>query len=526
MSHPIQTISLAIAPTVAQARQIILRAQSGARLLFILPEQADNFAHLARLRLLRQGADARGVEIALVTADADIRYFARLARIPTHTTEEKARQHWRWPKPEAPLPSPHKMRPTVIAPPPDAGIAMRPPTILTRPQGTVLLGEARVRPRRAWLAGLSVIIFMGLMVLALWGFTLYLLPQATVTLIPARQQLVSAVDLTAQVGLDEADYPHKMVPARVVQARVEGVGTTPTTGHDKAPVGKATGVVTFINRTSREVPVPEGVILRTTFGKSVRFRTLSEAVVPPGIGQRTEVEIEAVEPGLSGNVPALTINEIEGSLNIRLRVSNPYATRGGTVETVAIVIQADKDRLLNELSAQLQRQAYAKLAENLRQGETIPPETVNTYLLASTYDRFAGEPADVLGLQLQLLARGLAVDIASARELAERSLRETAPSDKFLLEETIRTGQPQFTLFQEDAVKFSLTASGEVLQPITAGDVRAILVGAPADQAAALLDEAFSLAQPPQITLTPSWLTHFPRLASRITVRVYKAAVK
>ena len=522
MSHPIQTISLAVAPTVAYARQVVQRAQTGARLLFILPDSADNFAHQARLRLLRKDADAQGIELGLVTEDADIRYFAHLARIPVYATEEAARKHWRWPKPEAPLPPPHKMRPAVVAPPPDAGINLRPPTLVTRPQGTVLLGEPRARVRRPWWHGLVAALFIGVVALAMWTLTLYLLPQATVILVPARQQIVSSVDLTAQLGIDDADYPRKLVPARVVQARVEGSGTTPTTGHDQAPVGKAKGVVTFINRTPREITVPEGTVVRTTFGKSVRFRTLYEVKTPPGTGQRVEVEIEAVEPGLKGNVPALTINEIEGSLNISLRVSNPRATSGGTVETVAMVVQADKDRLLNELLAKLQRQAYTKLAENLRQGETIPPETVQTYVLATTYDRFAGEPADELGLQLQLLARGMAVDVDAARDLAKRSLRETAPKDKFLLEETLRTGEPNFTLFEEDAVKFTLTASGEVLQPISASDVRAVLTGAPVDQAEALLMENFELAQPPKIKLTPAWLKHLPRLPSRIQVRVYK----
>ncbi len=522
-AHPdIQTISLSAPATVAQARREILRAGPGARLLFILPADAANFAYLPRLKALRQEADAADVQIGLVMRDGDIRYFARQARIPVYKSEDAARKRWRWPKPEAPLPPPHKLRPAIISPPPDAAMASKPPAIITKSDGAVLWGEARARADRSWLRGLSYILFIGLIALMIFGATLYLLPQATVSLTPARTKIVSSIDVTARTGIDEPDYLNKLTPARVVQARVEGFGTTPTTGQEDAPVGKATGVVTLINRASREITVPEGTILRTTFGENVRFRTLHEVKVPPGIGQKAQAKIEAVEPGLEGNVPALTINEVEGSLNISLRVSNPFRTEGGTVESVATVTQADKDRLLNELLAQLQQQAYAKLAENLRQGETIPPETVQTYVLATTYDHFAGEPADELGLQLQLLARGLAVDMDSARGLAERSLRETAPADKFLLEESIRTGQPHFTLFGDEFVNFTLTASGEALEPISAGDVRAVLTGAPADQAAQLLEENFDLAKPPEIKLIPPWMDRLPSLPFRIIVRVYK----
>ena len=121
-----------------------------------------------------------------------------------------------------------------------------------------------------------------------------------------------------------------------------------------------------------------------------------------GVGQQVRVLVEAVDPGIQGNVPALTINEIEGPLNITLRVSNPSPASGGTVEVVPVVTQADKDRVLGQLQVELQQQAYAQLAESLQQGELVPAETVRTFTLAETYDRFNGEPADVLGLQLQL----------------------------------------------------------------------------------------------------------------------------
>jgi hypothetical protein len=525
MSSPqpeIKIHSLSSPATVARAQQAVLRAQPGDRLLFILPDDAANFAYLPRLKALRREADNADVQIGLVTQDGDIKYFAKLARIPVYKTEDAARKHWRWPKSEGVLPPPHKMRPTVVPPPPDAAVELNPPTIITRPDGTVLLGEARARPDRSWLQGVGYVFFIGLITLAIVGLTIYLLPQATVYLIPEREQVISSVELTARTGIDKPDPLNNLVPARVVQARVEGFGTTPTTGQDEAPVGKATGVVTFINRTSRDINVPEGTIVRTTFGENVRFRTTHPVTVPAGVGQKADAEIEALEPGPTGNVPALTINKMEGGLDVSLRVSNPFPTSGGTEEVVATVTQADKDRLLNELLEELQQQAYEKLAENLRQGEYIPPESVQTYVLAATYDRFAGEHADELGLQLQLLTRGMAVDMDGARDLAERSLRENVPEDKFLLEETVRTGEPHFTLFGDEFVEFSLTASGEVIDPISAGDVRAVLTGAPTDKAVQLLQENFDLAEPPVVELRPGWMKQLPTLPFRIIVRVYK----
>ena len=99
------------------------------------------------------------------------------------------------------------------------------------------------------------------------------------------------------------------------------------------------------------------------------------------------------------------------------------------------------------MQARLQQQAYSQLTAGLRQGEFIPPETVQTFTLAETYDRFAGEHAPELTLQLQLLARGTAVDVEGARQLADRSFRDTIPADHFLLESSIHVGQPPLPAF-------------------------------------------------------------------------------
>ena len=110
MSSPqqdIKIIQLASPATVAQAQQAVLRARAGDRLLFVLPDEADNFAYLPRLKTLRRAADEAGIQVGLVSGDKDIRYFAKQARIPVYKSEEAARQRWRWPKPEAHLPPPN-----------------------------------------------------------------------------------------------------------------------------------------------------------------------------------------------------------------------------------------------------------------------------------------------------------------------------------------------------------------------------------------------------------------------------------
>ncbi len=520
----LHTIELSSPATLAAAVAALREAAPGDRVLLVLPDADDDFASEVRLQVLRREADAAQVQVGLVTGDRDTKQWARAARIPTFATAAKAEGRWRYPKPEAPLPSPGIARSFVVPPPAKVGRGLAGPSVVTVGGRTVLDGRTRRRKRHGWLRALGYLLVTVILAAAVVGAGAFLLPRATVTITPARTRLVSSIDISAQTGIEAPDLTNKVVPARLVQARVEGSTTAQATGSDFAPAAKATGTVTLINKTAREVQVPAGTTVRTTTGDNVAFRITQgiTVTVPAGIGQRTTAPVEAVESGRVGNVPASTINEVEGALGLSVRVTNEAPTGGGSVADITVVTQADKDRARGELEEELQRQAYASLGQSLRQGEYIPPETVKTFTLAETYDRFAGEHADNVGLQLQLLARGMAIDLAGANDLAEQTLRESIPADHYLLEESIQLGKPTYNRFDEEAVSFTQTASAETLVPIRTGDVRSLLAGASLAEAPGILARRFDLASAPTITLDHDWLGRLPYIPTRITVRVLR----
>lgn len=515
-----RVVELTAPATLAAALAAVRAATPGERLVLVLPPEADGLAATVPLQVLRRQADAGHVQVALVTSDPDIRYHARQARLPILPDVNRAQGRWRYPPPPSPLPPPRAVRPPVIHPRGRVGWGLQAPAIVTVGETTLWEGTLRRRAPAIWAPLFGYLLLSLLLAATLPGLAGLLVPQATVTLVPAHTRLVSSIEITARTGIDQPDYVNRLVPARVVQARVEGSGTTMATGSMFAPAGKARGAVTFINRTAREITVPANTVVRTVTGDNVRFRTESEVVVPAGVGQRAGVTVEALEPGRQGNVAAFAIGEVEGPLGLSVRVTNESPTSGGTMADVVVVTQADKERLLGELQQQLQAQAYARLGEILRQGEYIPPETVQTFTLAETYDRFAGEQSPTLGLQLQLLARGMAVDLAGAQTLAARALRESVPPGHFLLEETIQYGAVQFIRFDQEAVRMTLTAAGEALIPIRTGEVRALLSGVPLEEAPRLLQRRFELARPPEITLEPNWTDRLPYIPTRIKVLV------
>lgn len=103
-------------------------------------------------------------------------------------------------------------------------------------------------------------------------------------------------------------------------------------GMERKSALKATGTITVAGKAG--TMIPEGFIFKTESvynGSSVLFKTLKSALIPgTGTGQQVDIDIEAYDPGISGNVAAGTITMLNAALAGIEAVSNAAATEGGT----------------------------------------------------------------------------------------------------------------------------------------------------------------------------------------------------
>jgi hypothetical protein len=348
-----------------------------------------------------------------------------------------------------------------------------------------------------------------LSVLAVSTLLAFVVPVASVTLVPAQEPIAARVPVTARSDLEEAELSRNLVPARRVGQRVESDGTTAATGSRLAPAEPAGGLVVFTNRRPDSLEISAGTIVATSTGANVRFETLEPALLPGGIGQQVTVPVQALEPGVEGNVRAFSINTVEGSLALSVNVLNPEPMAGGTAQDVAVVTQGDKDRLRNEVLQQVTQDAYGALGELLEEGEFVPPETVGTLIVAETYDRFTDEEAEEVSLRLRLLATALAVDGSSAEEIALRALGERIPRRGRLLTDSVSFSRSGATVLEEEdvtVIAFDMTASGVGVLDIDPAAVRAAIRGLTPEAAVAQLQDSWRLQSAPHLQLGPEWL--------------------
>jgi hypothetical protein len=164
------------------------------------------------------------------------------------------------------------------------------------------------------------------------------------------------------------------------------------------------------------------------------------------------------------------------------------------------------DRLKEQLFEQLQQQAYLELQGQLGEQEFLPPESLTFEILSEVYDQFLDAEADVLHLQMRILATGTAVDQANANLLAYDSLLEKIPVTYELESEEVAFDLSDELRMDGRAVILEVTASAQLVADVDRRAARSAVAGLSVDEATQILASSFALSAPPQVEVTPTWL--------------------
>ena len=515
----------------AEAVRRRLARMDGEQVAVVLPTGWGELNSIPRLRLIQRQAVARNQQIALVTHDLSTRQAAQQLGIPVYGSEAGlVGRAWQM-TPALPTVDPRRPAKGLPAAPSwrtangqaagegrDA-ITARPSLHRSR-QRRIRAAEAWQRPTPLWLQ-LGGYILVGLFLLAvLAAFAVYVLPAATVTIVPGQRQVEATVILNASPSVEVVDAQGRLLPGRLMETYLELIGTIATSGSEQAAQGRAVGQVVFTNQTNRPVRIPAGTIVSTSTGIRSDFRTFNDTEVPAPQGSQATARIEAIDEGVQGNARANTITTVSGALRTQVGVTNPNATGGGQSALVRVVKQVDKDTLLEQVNAQAKREAFARLQPELRPNEWLSESSIQTFIVAQFFDHFNDEPADELGLTLRVLVQGVAVDQETAQEIAMAALQEAVPERGNLVADSIQfLVDPNATVIDR-TVRFTVVGWGSYVIPIDNRELRSAVAGLSVEDASALLQERWLLQQPPEFYVDPDWFGTLPRFGSRIQVRV------
>ncbi|HET9910367.1 MAG TPA: baseplate J/gp47 family protein [Anaerolineales bacterium] len=466
------------------------------RILLVWPKYEKIALRQVDLKVLQRHALSLGAQLGLVTRARRVREDAEALKIPVFESTGQA-QRVAWPAPR---------RKKWAYRPPRRDLRVK------RDQSLAKEGAWRTHPLTRIVA-FTIGVFSVLALVALF------IPRARVSLHP-RSKLQSVVlPVTANPSVD-AVFITGSIPAREQRAIVDGTKTITVTGEGVIPQSKARGTVIFRNLTQQAVTVPAGTVVRTADADAVRFVTTSAGEVEAGIGKMTELPIEAVDGGLSGNVDAETVVVVEGRLGLSLSVTNPEALKGGREIPSVQASDADRERIKDELLKELEEKARALLAEEVDAGDILFEDTFEVaQVLLEEYDPPPGAASPKLTLTLQVEFSMRYVAASDLTELAALALNASLPSGFSTASEALSV-EPvtEPTIDDDGSAHWTVRAERRIVQQIDNAQVMQLIQGVDVERAPVLLKQNLQLEDAPEVKLSPSWWPWVPIVPFRISV--------
>lgn len=474
------------------------------RILLLWPEHGRVLRRRVDLVLLHRHSNSLGAQLALVTNDPLVRFHAHYLAIPVFKNLRQAQSaHWR-------VDRQHRVRQATK-------FVARP---LLTSEALEELRQGAHPPTPAWLSKpFARLGFFGLGVIALLALAAVLLPGAEVSLTPETQS--QQLTITVRADPDQQDINYSgIVPARPISVIVEGRDSIEASGVDQVADKPSTGNVVFTNLSDQPVKIPVGLVVRSVSDPSVRFATIEAVEVAAGPGITTTLAVRAVTPGKGSNLPAGSLNAIEGDFGLILAATNPAPTAGGTERTLPVPTIQDRKRLYEKLETALRTSALNEVQSQLAPDDLLfTPTLTITKVLDETYTPSSDQPSEQLQLNLRLEFQILSVFRSDLENLAVVLLDTNLPNGFVPVPGDIVLRQDSPPIMEDGSIaSWRVTAVRDLKADIQPAQVTNLLLGIPPDQAVARLSAALPMEAPPVIRLTPHWWPRLPVLPFRIVI--------
>ena len=466
------------------------------RILLVWPKYEKVTLRLLDLKVLQRHTDSLGAQLGLVTRRGNVRRDAESLGIPVFYSTTKAQREL-WPD------SAPRIRRIPKAPRHD----------LRQVRDNVYEKEA---PWRTSLFGRVLTFTVGVVaVLVIAGL---FVPRTTLTLYPETQTQSVVIPVAASEANDSVSLTGS-VPAKKLSVTVNAEQSLAIISEISVPESKSKGIARFANLSQGEVNIPAGTVVATK--SSVRFVTLNSTLLPAGIDKFVDVQIEALEAGVQGNVAADKINLVEGSLGLSISVTNPNPLKGGGNSSLVGAADEDRTKLRQVVMDNLRRDAESKMRAQIAPADLL---LVDTLEIVKTVDENFTPPANQPGKTLTLKMQ---VEF-SARYVLDNDLKELSLT---MLGASAKNGfqataLPTYKVIADPSTDtsgishFELEVTRTLLRQVDDMQVFSIVRGHNPESIKKELVSKLFLRQEPEIATIPSWWPWLPLIPFNISVQI------
>jgi hypothetical protein len=480
------------------------------RILLVWPLRDKVLNRRLDLLYLKRHSVTLGAQLALVTADSDIKHHAGKLGIPIFSSIRKAEEsHWRKSRRE------RRKKGTFIK-------------ALESPFGIKRLGRTKTELKeqqsrshhqtRPWLTHpITRISLFSLGVLGILAIGALLVPRAEILLTPITITKNIQIPVTASLNTSRVALSGR-VPAREVKVIVEGRGSHAASGSLTIPDLTATGKVRFTNLTDQEINIPIGTVVTTNEVDPVQFITTAEGLAAPN-EQSPAIPIEALLPGTDSNVKADTIQAIEGPLGLNLTVINPLRTSGGSFRPAPAPTEADYQLLFEQLLQTLHATAAEELSSQIGSNALLLYSNPQDYaVISETYIPTQIQAADKVHLTLRVEFQALIASENDLKELGYEVLAANIPAhfsgDRTSLK-VANISTP--TTHSDGRATWDMEASWQMNATFDKNEAISLALWQAPAAAIKHIQAQLPVAEP-EINLIPSWWPRLPILPFRVNI--------
>lgn len=255
------------------------------------------------------------------------------------------------------------------------------------------------------------LVLVGILILSF--LSLYFLVKAEIILTVEPKVIEKSFVFGIDANKNQIDQEKMIIPARSVSVQVEGSKSTAATG--KKTIGeKAKGEVTIFNRTDSLKKILAGTILvspeKLKFVLNEEIQVASKTPdLSSGIDRwgETKATVTAFDIGAQYNLGTGSLFSFENISATALLAKNQLAFLGGTSRQITVVSKEDQEKLLSDLTKELNQKSRGELGEKITSQENLVLETMTTEIKTKKFDHEVQEEVSDLNLNLTIENRVL-----------------------------------------------------------------------------------------------------------------------
>jgi hypothetical protein len=475
-----------------------LRRYRGDDTMLVLPMRSRIGQSRFNFQLLRNYAARMGKRVTVVCDDPAVQKMASESGFPVFGAVGLLGEGIASEPEETPPPRKWWQR-RIVAPVTHVGVAA-PTKLLTK-------SATEVKPGRVLLYLVAAV----LLLVGLVGAAIFV-PSASVTLVAQAQPFAQRdVEIQAQPG-----KPPIRVRVSVI-SRSDSQGFK-TTGVRQVQLQGAIGQVVYTNGCTHNSPTfyfKSGQRLYDPSNQLTFAQTSSTVAVDAG--KSVTVNIQAVVPGVTGNVGSHVITQIVPNDFACLTVDNPQATGGGAdASSTPQMTETDFDAARAQLEAQLHQAIAQQLAAGVLAGEKLSENIVYNAPQFNT-DHQPNDTAPSFSGTMTVVGEGDYYFDADVTKAFQTYLTQRVPNDQQLLTESgIQTTYRLLSASAGGNLTFVGSATAYIAAKLDEAKVRAQIVGRPVTAAKIYLQSLG--VKSVTIKELPMTLPLMPVLSKRIAI--------